>query len=151
MEIEHEFISTVFVVQNNKVLLNFNNKCKIWVPVGGHIEKNEKPCDSAIREAKEESGLDIELASPFNNFKNNNMIQPVALKMDHITDTHNHMNLIYFGKVIGGSFTKISDDGAISKWFSKKEIENTEMPENIKEMALKALEVLGKNNKKSPP
>jgi len=142
METEHEFISTVFVVQNNKVLLNFNNKCKVWVPIGGHIEKNEKPCESVIREAKEESGLDIELVDPYKKFENANMMQPVALRLDHITDTHKHMNLTYFGKIVGGKFREISDDGAPSKWFSKQDLLETEMPDSIRELGLKSLEAL---------
>ncbi len=142
MEIEREFVSTVFIVQDSRVLLNFNNKCKIWVPVGGHIEKNELPCQSVIREAKEESGLDIELVNPYQSLGSSNMIQPVILKLDHVRDNHKHMNLNYFGKVIGGLFKEISDDGAPSKWFSKEELMNTtteELPENIREMALIAL------------
>ena len=59
MEVIKEFLSTVFVVDKNKILMTWNKKVRSWIPVGGHIEPNELPCDSVIREAKEESGLDI--------------------------------------------------------------------------------------------
>lgn len=141
MEITREFLSTVFIVRDNRVLLNFNNKCQIWVPVGGHIEKNELPCTSVVREAKEETGLDIELVSPFKR-ATDNLIQPVNVRLDHITDDHKHINLTYFGKVVGGYFQEVADDGAPSKWFSKEELEqepkNKLLP-NVKEWALEAL------------
>ena len=95
MGMTREFLSTVFIVNKGKVLLNFNNKCKIWVPVGGHIEPNELPCTSVIREAKEETGLDIELISPDDKSKSGNLVQPVHIHLDHIKDDHKHINLMF--------------------------------------------------------
>src|SRR3989344_1951021 len=34
---------------------------KIWLSVGGHIEHDEDPSQAAIREVKEEVGLDVKL------------------------------------------------------------------------------------------
>lgn len=136
-----EFLSTVFIVQDNKVLLNFNHKCKIWVPVGGHIEKNELPCQSVIREAKEETGLDIEIVS-IDKRPWDNLPQPINIRLDHITDDHKHINLTYLGKVMGGTFTNIADDGAPSRWFTKEELltePKEKMLENVKQWALEAL------------
>jgi len=95
MKIVREFISTVFVVQNGKVLLTWNKKCSTWVPIGGHIEPNELPCDSVMREAKEESGLDIEIFSP-NKGKTANIEQPVQINLDNVREDHKHINLMYF-------------------------------------------------------
>jgi dCMP deaminase len=67
-KITREFLSTVYIVKDGKVLLTFNKVIKKFIPVGGHIEPNELPDASVIREAKEESGYDIELVD-FSNFK----------------------------------------------------------------------------------
>tara|TARA_Y100000310_G_scaffold340082_1_gene434719 strand:+ start:2314 stop:2619 length:306 start_codon:yes stop_codon:yes gene_type:complete len=101
MEVVKEFLSTVFIVNEGKVLLNFNNKCQIWVPPGGHIEKNELPCDAVIREAKEETGLDVGLVSASKSL-NANLVQPAHVHLDHIKDDHKHINLMYFAVVKGG-------------------------------------------------
>ena len=119
MEIIREFLSTVFVVKQGKVLMTWNKKVNTWIPVGGHIEPNELPCDSVIREAKEESGLDIELFSPFDKSKTGNLIQPVHVHLDKIKPDHEHINLIYFGKVIGGELRNESDEQTALKWFYK--------------------------------
>ena len=56
-----EFTATVYILNENQVLLHFHKKLKKWLPPGGHLEKDETPPECAIREAKEETGLDIAL------------------------------------------------------------------------------------------
>ena len=56
-----DFTVEVFIVYNNKVLLRKHDKYKIWLGVGGHIELDEDPNQAAVREVKEEVGLDIML------------------------------------------------------------------------------------------
>ena len=125
MEIIKEFISTVLIVQNGKVLMTWNDKVNNWIPIGGHIDPNELPCDSVIREAKEESGLDIELVSPANKLKlkADNLVQPFNVRIDHIKDDHKHINLFYFAIVKGGECAKVDDEGKELRWFSREEIE----------------------------
>ncbi|MXW24857.1 MAG: NUDIX domain-containing protein [Dehalococcoidia bacterium] len=36
----------------------------MWLPPGGHIEANEDPLQAALREAWEESGLEVEVIAP---------------------------------------------------------------------------------------
>ena len=51
----------VFVVHQNKTLLHLHKKLGSWLPVGGHVDPNESPCEAAIRETQEEAGLTVEL------------------------------------------------------------------------------------------
>ena len=55
------FTVAVFVVWEEKVLLHLHRKLAMWLPPGGHIEKNEIPDDVAVREVFEETGLRVEL------------------------------------------------------------------------------------------
>lgn len=143
MEIVREFLSTVFVVKDGKVLMTWNNKVNNWIPIGGHIEPNELPCSSVIREAKEESGLDIEVISPFDTSKTANLVQPVHVHLDHIKENHKHINLIYFGIVKGGYCFKIDDEGKELRWFTIEELEQEDLLPNIKEWAIESLKRLG--------
>jgi len=143
MEIVREFISTVFVVDKHKVLLTWNNKVKNWIPIGGHIDPNELPHSSVIREAKEESGLDIEIVAPFDKAKTSNIIQPIHLNHDIIKPDHEHINLIYLGIVKGGECFEIDDEGKELRWFTKDELEKKDdMIPNVKEWAMEALDQL---------
>ena len=139
MAMVKEFLSTVFIVHENKVLMTWNRKVRTWIPVGGHIEPNELPCDSAIREAKEESGLDIKLVNPGPQRESQNLVQPVHLPLDHIKDDHKHINLIYYGRVIGGDLLEESDEQTPLRWFTREEVEAEDLFPNVKEWALESL------------
>lgn len=56
-----DFTVSLFVVQDRKVLVILHRKLGKWLPLGGHIELDEDPEQAALREAREESGLEIEL------------------------------------------------------------------------------------------
>ena len=64
MEITRHFTATVLIVHHNRVLLHRHKKFGSLLPVGGHIDRNELPEETALRKAKEEAGLDIELYNP---------------------------------------------------------------------------------------
>ncbi|MBI2031033.1 MAG: NUDIX domain-containing protein [Candidatus Levybacteria bacterium] len=144
-----DFTVEVFVVFKNKVLLRKHDKYKKWLSVGGHIEFNEDPNEAAIREVKEEVGLDIELDDSLRIFREKDhtkeLIPPYFLNRNRISNTHEHVTLIYFAKsdtnVI--SETIESEKSKECKWFTKNElIKNRELIPNIKFYALKALEKL---------
>src|SRR5258708_1756268 len=64
-----DFTVSIFIVKNNQVLFIFHKQLNRWLPIGGHIELDENPEQAALREAKEESGLEVELLgtkSPLN-------------------------------------------------------------------------------------
>ena len=50
------------VIENNKVLL-IQQKKGNWGFPKGRVEKNETECETAIREVKEETNIDIEIVS----------------------------------------------------------------------------------------
>jgi ADP-ribose pyrophosphatase YjhB (NUDIX family) len=51
------FRVAVFVVWEGKVLLHFHRKLGMWLPPGGHIERDELRDDAAVRQVFEETGL----------------------------------------------------------------------------------------------
>lgn len=63
---------------NHSVLLTYNSKLKKWLQPGGHIldRELEMPHDCAIRETKEETGIDIEIVGPILYGK----YQPIAVE-----------------------------------------------------------------------
>ena len=146
-----DFTADVFVVHKDKVLVRKHDKYDLWLAVGGHIELDEDPNQSAIREVKEEVGLDVELVGNLPKFKNERssykeLLPPRYMNIHDITPTHQHISLIYFAK--SDSDNVVENEGEKSKgwkWFTKEELERNEedMPESIQFYALKALEELG--------
>ena len=141
-KLKKEFLSTVYVVENEKVLLTWNKKVERFIPLGGHVNENELPCECAVREAKEESGYDIELID-LGNLRIKNLPQNLDIHLDIIEPDHYHINLSYIGKIKEGKMLEESDEGTKLKWFSKNELEaHPEIFENTREKALKALELM---------
>jgi len=145
-----DFTVEVFIVYKNTVLLRKHDKYKIWLSVGGHIELDEDPNQTAIREVKEETSLNVNLAGQILKFEElsdyKELIPPKFLNRHKINDSHEHVTMVYFAstennEVIQGQ-NEISDD---IHWFTLEELEDAKynIRESIKYYAKRALEELG--------
>jgi 8-oxo-dGTP pyrophosphatase MutT (NUDIX family) len=145
-----DFTSEVFVVYNRKVLLRKHDKYKIWLSIGGHIELNEDPNEAAVREVKEEVGLDIQLYSSrdlsfLNTEGYRELIVPQFLNRHRINEHHEHVTSTYFARAFSDELILLDTElTEACKWFSLAELsnENYEIKEHVKYYAKKALEVL---------
>jgi 8-oxo-dGTP pyrophosphatase MutT (NUDIX family) len=149
-----DFTVEVFIVHKNKVLLRMHDKYKIWLSVGGHIELDENPNEAAIREVKEEVGLDIQLVGSAegdtsNEEKNRDyqyLIPPRYMGMHPVSETHTHIPMVYFATtnsdIVADSILQ-HEQGVEMKWVSKEELESMDLVPNIRFYAEKALEELG--------
>jgi 8-oxo-dGTP pyrophosphatase MutT (NUDIX family) len=144
-----DFTASVFIVFKNKVLLHKHKKLGIWLQPGGHIELDEDPNEAALREAKEETGLDVQLVGKAtvydSSFGARDLIVPKFLNRHYFGSdrTHEHIDLTYFARAT-------SDDarheiaGKEMRWFTKEELERNEdgILEEIRVHALAALSEL---------
>lgn len=62
--LERHYTSSAYVVAEGHTLLVWHEKQRTWFPPGGHVEPNEDPVQAAVREALEETGLEVEVISP---------------------------------------------------------------------------------------
>ena len=144
-----DFTVEVFIVYKNRVLLRMHDKFKQWMSVGGHIELNEDPIEAAHREVKEEVGLQIELVGNPKVFESEDhtreLLPPVALNRHRVSDSHEHVTLVYFAraKTDKTSVTYAGDASEECRWCTKEEVEKMELWSNVREYAIAALERLG--------
>lgn len=145
-----DFTVDVFVVYKDNVLIRKHDKYDKWLAVGGHIELDEDPNEAAIREVKEEVGLDVELVgeSPVLNEKDNSykeLLPPRYMNIHNINPTHQHVSLIYFAR---STSDKVVDEGREKskgyKWFNVEALNENkeEISESILFYAKRALECL---------
>jgi 8-oxo-dGTP pyrophosphatase MutT (NUDIX family) len=57
------FTASAVVIEQSHILLIHHKRIAAWLPPGGHLEDNEFPHQTAIRETKEETGLHINIIS----------------------------------------------------------------------------------------
>ncbi|OGI25131.1 MAG: hypothetical protein A3J76_02875 [Candidatus Moranbacteria bacterium RBG_13_45_13] len=146
MEITRHFTVTTTIVHKNKVLLHFHKSLKKWLPVGGHIDRDELPEEAALREAKEESGLEIKLYNPDEKVKLKNsrqLLRPSLITLHNINAFHQHIDFAYFATVKTTKLKPESGETKNLRWFSIGEIKRLNMHEDARIRALKALDVLG--------
>ena len=143
-----DFTVEVFVVYKNKVLLRKHDKYRIWLSVGGHIELGEDPNEAALREVKEEVGLDIQLYHEGQHLlikqeDYRELIPPQFMNRHRIKDSHEHVTLVYFARSntdrLVLSEKEKSDE---CKWFTQNELNDPMygIRNSIKMYAYSALE-----------
>ena len=142
-----DFTVSVFVVRGAQVLLVRHRKLEKWLPIGGHIEIGENPEQAALREALEESGLQVELvgAKPPREFPGTQILTaPSYLDVHDISGDHRHIGLIYFAKSAGGEPQLAQAEHHDIRWFTPEELAAPKwaVPEAIQFYAAEALNTL---------
>ncbi|MBC8002410.1 MAG: NUDIX domain-containing protein [Opitutaceae bacterium] len=143
-----DFTVAIFVVHQDKVLLIHHRKLNKWLPLGGHIELDEDPEIAALREAKEESGFDVELVGdrpPTSESGTRALIAPRFLDIHRINDTHEHIGMIYWARPMGGDLALAAEEHHDIRWCSAVELDALvpAMSNAVKWYCRKALEEVG--------
>ena len=132
-----DFTVAIFVVHDEKILLIHHRQLDKWLPLGGHVELDEDPEQAALREAKEESGLDVELLGerpPTTGPGTRALIAPRFLDIHRINDKHEHIGMMYWaqpkrggGAPAAGTKLAASEHHDI-RWCSAADLDKLEPP-----------------------
>ncbi len=145
-----------FVVYNHKVLLREHDKYRdkngkpLLLSIGGHIEIDEDPNEAAIREVKEEVGLEIILFNPVQTYpfvqtpEEYDLIPPAFMKRQSISATHEHCTFYYFATALTNDILIPENEKKVKcYWFNNEELDNRkkDLSDRTYLYAKKALEV----------
>ena len=142
-----DFTVAIFVVHEGKILLIHHRNLDKWLPLGGHIEPDEDPEAAALREAREESGLEVALVGerpPTTEPGTRALVAPRFLDIHRITDTHEHIGMIYWARPKGGRLSLAPAEHHEIRWCSNGELDGLQPPMShaVKWYCRKALEEL---------
>lgn len=130
MIFEKQWTATLVLIEEGEVLLVYHQKLRKWVPPGGHVEPNEFIQEAALRETKEEVGLDAEILSDEHLFVDQpnakSMARPFLIQLEEIPPyqdqpAHQHVDAIFVGRVIGDPTPRGSED---ARWWAIDELED---------------------------
>ncbi|KND47971.1 MAG: pyrophosphohydrolase [Parcubacteria bacterium C7867-004] len=133
-----DYAADIYIVNDNAVLLRMHEKYGTWFPPGGHVELDEDFVEAALREAKEETGLDVKiigmttdpLAENETNFKvhdEREVLVPRFINRHRINDSHEHISLEYFGRCETRDINPAPGEKTDGfKWFSDTELEDSQ-------------------------
>lgn len=154
METTRHFVATVYVVNDGAVALHEHDRLGMWLPPGGHIDRDELPHEAAKRETREEIGLDIELITPDENAVNadvaRSLPRPQHLQLEDINVHdgevgHQHIDFVYYGRAESRDITP--EDGerpaAAWEWVSADELAGNErFPADVRQVGQRAIEAV---------
>lgn len=126
-----DFTVAVFVVQEGRVLLVLHRRLGKWLPLGGHIELDEDPEQAALRETKEESGLDVELVGdrpPTTEPGTRALIAPRFLDIHRISSTHEHIGMIYWARPLNGEVRCAEEEHHEIRWCTSDQLDQLQPP-----------------------
>lgn len=143
-----DYAADVFIVNNGAVLLRRHEKYHMWLAPGGHVELDEDPVEAALREVREETGLEVELVGEepmqFDDSERELML-PRFLNRHFVNDTHEHISFVYFARSHSRELNPAEGEKRDGMhWFTKEELEDPscEVDERIRHHALAALEAV---------
>lgn len=143
------FTATAYIVSkfNNqyKVLLHKHKKLNIWIGIGGHVEKDENPQETVLREVREETNLNIKLISEDRLLRTKDveqLITPQAIIQEKIPlykdePVHYHIDSIYFAFCKTPKNIKIAEDYG---WFSADKLKKSGLEKEVLVFAKKAID-----------
>jgi len=133
METTRHFVATVYVVNDGAVVLHEHEKLDMWLPPGGHIDRDELPHEAATRETREEIGLDVELIAPQDSLDSSTATsipkpQHFLLEDIDVCDGeigHQHIDFVYYGSAPTREIDPAPGEAPADawEWFTETELE----------------------------
>jgi 8-oxo-dGTP pyrophosphatase MutT (NUDIX family) len=128
------FCASIFVIDpmTKKILLVHHKKFNKWVQPGGHIEDNETPEETAVREVYEETGIKVRLLGE--RFpREDDFIRPLGIQCNRNLKGDMHIDITYVAIPINNyDLILNTDESNDIGWFSRNDLENIPVFPDIK-------------------
>jgi 8-oxo-dGTP pyrophosphatase MutT (NUDIX family) len=142
----YKYFASGYLVKDDKVFLLHHKKFNKWTPPGGHIEENETPDQTVIREWKEELSLDIEVIpaheSAFAGDANATPIpMPFHIDLEREGFDVPHLGYFFYVKLKNPNQKIVIQKSELhdAKWFSKEELLTIETFDQVRALVTYAL------------
>ena len=154
METTRHFTATVYVVHEGATALHEHERLEMWLPPGGHVDRDELPHEAAKREAREELGLAVELVAETGDIASphaRSIPEPQHFLLEDINVHngevgHQHIDFVYYGRVESREITPGPGEASADawEWFTAEELQASaeKLEPDVRQPALKALETV---------
>jgi len=154
METTRHFTATTYVVNDGATLLHRHPGLSVWLPPGGHVERDELPHETALREVREETGLDVDLVVERDGVASATVeplpkprhVQLADVNVHGDEVGHQHVDLVYYARAgsraIDPDAEEVSADGW--EWFSPKALDGDDrLDPDVREIGRRAIGTVG--------
>ena len=157
METTRHFTATVYAVNDGAVALHHHPKLGIRIPPGGHVDRDELPHAAALRETREELGLDVDLVAPQEGIESEtvrSIPQPQHFLLEDINVDadgevgHQHVDFIFYGAAQSRDIDPEPGEqpAADWSWFTASELRDRaeQFPADVVEIGRRAIETVSR-------
>jgi ADP-ribose pyrophosphatase YjhB (NUDIX family) len=133
METTRHFTATTYVVNDGATALHHHDRIGMWLPPGGHVDRDELPHEAALREVREETGLAGELVAETDDIGSSTvepLPQPQHVQLadvnvydDHVG--HQHVDMVYYAVVDAREMDPAPGEAPAEEWewITREELE----------------------------
>jgi 8-oxo-dGTP pyrophosphatase MutT (NUDIX family) len=108
-------VSAIILDDQNRVLLHRASDDGNWYTIGGAIDPGEQSADAAVREAREETGLEVEPVRVA-------MVKSFATITYPNGDKVDYVGIAFVCRIVGGSLHIADDESLELRFFSADEL-----------------------------
>jgi len=154
METTRHFTATTYIVNDGATALHEHERLGIRLPPGGHVDRDELPHEAALREVREETGLDATLVATASSIAGPNtrgLPEPAHLMLHDInvhedgSVGHQHIDHLYYARVDSREITPNGNDEAAPsnwRWYTPEELIASDLPRDVVDLAQEAISVV---------
>jgi 8-oxo-dGTP pyrophosphatase MutT (NUDIX family) len=156
METTRHFVATVYLVSDGAICLHEHERLGMWLPPGGHIDRDELPHEAALREAREETGLEVQLVAETGELESEtttSLPEPQHFLLEDIDVHedgrvgHRHVDFVFYGHAASRDINPDGHDEAdpdLWEWFTPADLRERadELADDVVEAGLRAIETV---------
>ena len=134
------FSVAVYARRGERVLVIEHRRLKTWLPIGGELEQGETPLEAAVRELREETGLE---GVPPRTSDIDGVPRGLIGYEEHIAGSKGlHMNFVFVAEIAAGMDVQPNDEFGAWRWVNRAELDALESPLNVRQFGYLALDAV---------
>ena len=153
METTRHFTATVYVVSDGAVALHEHPGLGMWLPPGGHLDRDELPHEAARREVREEIGQSVQLLSTADGPESPTVeplpepqhFQLADVNVHEDGVSHQHIDYVYYARGEGRTVDPAEDEppAAAWEWFDAEDLWAADIEPDVVDIGQDAIDAVG--------
>lgn len=151
METTRHLTATVYLVEGDATALHEHDRLGIRIPPGGHLDRGELPHEAALREAREETGLEPDLLLDQREVASataRSVPRPRHLLLEDVNVCdgevgHQHVDSVYYATVGDRTIDPAPGEPGPGAWdwYDPDDLRAADLDPDVRDLGLEAIEV----------
>jgi 8-oxo-dGTP pyrophosphatase MutT (NUDIX family) len=143
--IRHFTASAIILDDADRVLLVEHGKIGLWLYPGGHVDPNEDPAQTALREVREEVGIDVQILakSGFSHASVAVVPSPFTILVQDVNDAtvglHQHIDMVYVCRPLSTDIVHQPEELNGCRWVPHAEVSALATPPDLPSLIAEAV------------